>query len=238
MKIDVDLVKPDADLTKYSLVIAPVLYMIKPNVAKNIESYVNNGGIFVTTFFSGIVNESDIVTLGGYPGELRKLLGIWAEEIDALLPDKKNSIEITQKIGTLKDSYECGMLCDLINLEGAKALAVYGSDFYAGRPVLTENIFGRGKAYYVASDPKQSFLNDFINYLCDSNGILGAPVDGPEGVEVTVREKEDKKYIFVLNHNDFSVNIDLKGKEYLDLISLEKKSGETSIESKGVYILA
>ena len=43
-------------------------------------------GTFLTTFFSGIVNETDLVTLGGYPGELRRLLGIWVEEIDALLP--------------------------------------------------------------------------------------------------------------------------------------------------------
>lgn len=237
MKIDVDLVKSDADLAKYSLVIAPVLYMIKPNVAKNIENYVKNGGTFVTTFFSGIVNESDIVTLGGYPGELRELLGIWAEEIDALLPDKNNSIELTKKFGKLKDSYKCGLLCDLINLEGAEALAVYGSDFYAGRPALTENSFGKGKAYYIATAPEQAFLDDFLGYLCDNISILRGPVGGPEGVEVTVRTKKDKKYVFVLNHNDFSVNIDLKGKEYLDLISLEKKSGETIIEAKGVFIL-
>nr|AIA90722.1 CAZy families GH42 protein [uncultured Cronobacter sp.] len=29
-----------------------------------------------------MVNESDLCHLGGFPGPLRKLLGIWAEEID------------------------------------------------------------------------------------------------------------------------------------------------------------
>ena len=29
------------------------------------------------------------MTTGGYPGKLRKLLGIWAEEIDALLPGQR-----------------------------------------------------------------------------------------------------------------------------------------------------
>ena len=65
------------------------MYMVKPGMATRIERFVEDGGTFVTTFFSGIVNENDLVTLGGYPGELRKVLGIWAEEIDALLPDAR-----------------------------------------------------------------------------------------------------------------------------------------------------
>ena len=42
------------------------------------------GGTFLTTFFSGMVQENDLVTLGGYPGKLRDILGIWVEEEDAL----------------------------------------------------------------------------------------------------------------------------------------------------------
>ena len=38
----------------------------------------------------------DIVRTGGYPGELRRMLGIWAEEIDALFPDQKNRIVMTK----------------------------------------------------------------------------------------------------------------------------------------------
>src|ERR1035438_5024065 len=35
--------------------------------------------------------------------------------------------------------------------ESATVLATYGRDFYAGRPALTVNACGAGKAYYVAS---------------------------------------------------------------------------------------
>ena len=48
------------------------------------------------------MNENDLVTLGGYPGELRKVLGIWAEEIDALLPGQHNDIIINKRLERFK----------------------------------------------------------------------------------------------------------------------------------------
>lgn len=65
------------------MIIAPVLYMVKPGVDEKIKAFVQAGGIFVTTFFSGYVDEHDLVVTGGYPGKLRDLLGIWVEESDA-----------------------------------------------------------------------------------------------------------------------------------------------------------
>ncbi|HBF36614.1 MAG TPA: beta-galactosidase [Firmicutes bacterium] len=234
--ISVDIVRPDWDISKYNLVIAPVLYMIKPNVAGNIEQFVKNGGIFLTTFFSGIVNENDLVTLGGYPGQLRKVLGIWVEEIDALPPEMKNSIIVNNPIGKVDGEYECGMLCDLLHLEAARALAVYGKDFYAGMPVLTENILGKGRAYYVASDPEQRFVNDLLKYLCDSKGIKG-PFEPTEGVEVTQRFKDNMIFTFVLNHNTYSVSVDLNGKEFRELLTGKNISNSLILEQKGVAIL-
>ena len=236
MNISVDMIRPEADLSGYEIVIAPVLYMVKPGVAKSVEAFVERGGTFVTTFFSGIVNENDLVTLGGYPGELRKVLGIWAEEIDALLPDMKNSIVLSGPIGDLNGEYGCGMLCDLIHLEGAKALASYGRDFYAGMPVLTENGFGAGKAYYVASDPEDRFIKDLMRTLCDAKG-LKAPFEVPVGVEITRRFKEGKEFTFILNHNGQPADINISGNGGFDLISRKDIHGEAVLEPKGVMIL-
>ena len=83
LHIQTDMISVDEDFRKYDVVIAPVMYMAKQGFAERVEAFVSQGGTFVTTFFSGIVNENDLVTLGGYPGELRKVMGVWAEEIDA-----------------------------------------------------------------------------------------------------------------------------------------------------------
>lgn len=236
MNIPTDIVQPDADLSKYDLVIAPLLYMTKPGAAQNIEKYVHDGGTFVTSFFSGIVDENDHVILGGYPGELKDVLGIWVEEIDGLLPDMKNGIVMNQPLGDLDGTYECGLICDLLHLRGAEALAVYGTDFYAGRPCLTRNQFGKGTAYYVATDPEQCFLDGFIRYLCNLKGIK-PHLEVPPGVEVTQRYKENHEFMFILNHNQEAVEIDLGDKAYVDLITLQIKRGRIHLDGRDVLIL-
>jgi beta-galactosidase len=236
LNIQADMIGTDEDLSKYDIVIAPVLYMVKPGYADKVNAFVQNGGTFVTTFFSGIVNENDLVTLGGYPGELRSVLGIWAEEIDALFPDQKNEIVLNEKLGNLQGSYECGILCDLIHAEGAEVVAEYGSDFYKGRPVLTVNSYGEGKAWYVASSPEASFLRDFLSTLCSEKGI--EPVqDAPQGVEVSVRKKDGQSFLFIMNHQAEEVNMDIGETPGRDMLSGETVSGSLTLPARAVKIV-
>ncbi|KHL93079.1 beta-galactosidase [Paenibacillus sp. IHB B 3415] len=235
--IEADMIGVEEDLTKYKVVIAPVLYMIKPGFAAKVEAFVQAGGTFITTYFSGIVNENDLVTVGGYPGELRKVLGIWAEEIDALLPDMRNEIVMNQEWGQLNRSYSCGLLCDLIHSEGAEVLAQYGTDFYKGMPALTVNRFGEGKAYYVATSPDAAFLRAFLATVSAENGI--APlVSAPEGIESVQRVKEGVSYLFLLNHSAEELSADIGTGERTDLLTGKKCSGSTVVPGRGVMILS
>lgn len=235
--IQADLIGTDTDLSDYDIVIAPVLYMVKKGYAKRVEDFVRSGGTFLTTFFSGIVNENDIVSLGGYPGELREVLGIWAEEIDALFPDQSNQIVLTETCGALSGEYQCGLLCDLIHSEGAEIKAVYGSDFYQGMPALTVNNFGAGQAWYVATSPEPSFLQGFLANLCKEKGIT-APIPPVPGVEISQRTNENETYLFILNHNDQSVNVDLGTLKGADLIVGQPVTNTVTLSAKGVHILS
>jgi len=234
--IETDMISVEESLEKYDLVIAPVLYMVKPGFAQKVESFVQRGGIFVTTFFSGIVNENDLVTIGGYPGELRKVLGIWAEEIDALLPGQSNQIIMKQQLGELQGSYECGILCDIIHSEGAEVIAEYGSDFYKGTPVITVNKFGAGEAWYIAASPDQAFLDGLIGTISERQGIKPL-VSAPAGVEATRRVKGDKAYTFILNHHAEAAVIQLPEEPAKDLLSGEYVGGQYSLPAKGVLII-
>ncbi|MDQ0090239.1 beta-galactosidase [Paenibacillus anaericanus] len=236
LNVESDMIGIEEDLSKYEIIIAPVLYMVKPGFAKKVEAFVAAGGTFITTFFSGIVNESDLVTLGGYPGELRSLLGIWAEEIDALFPNQKNEIVMKQSWGALDGTYDCGLLCDLIHSEGAEVLAEYGSDFYQGRPVITVNQFGAGRAYYVASSPDAAFLQGFLSNLCDEKGIKPL-AKAPSGVEVTRRVKDGLAYLFLLNHNPETAIVEIGDELKKDLLTGEMVTGSVSLAGRGVMIL-
>jgi beta-galactosidase len=235
-KIHVDMIGLDTDLEKYDIVIAPVLYMVKSGYSQRIEQFVQNGGTFLITFLSGIVNEYDLVTLGGYPGELRHVLGIWAEEIDALPPDRSNRIVMKKEIGVLSGEYTCTMLYDLIHSEGAEVIAEYGDDFYKGRPVVTANSFGSGQAWYIASSPDQDFLHGLLSYLCAEKGIKPL-LEAPAEVEISRRHKDGSSFLFIMNHSNEQKQVDLGEINARDLLSGEHVQGPLSLAGYGVAIL-
>lgn len=193
--IPVDIVGEDDDLSPYKLVIAPVLYMTRPGVDARIREFVEKGGTFITTFFSGYVDENDLVIIGGYPGKLRDILGIWVEETDALPDTKKNSFVYEGQ------TYSAELLCDIMHLEGAQALAEYQEDFYAGTPVVTCNAFGKGNGYYVGTSSEQVFYERLIKEICVKQQIKPA-AETPFGVEAVERFRDKEHYLFLLNHNE------------------------------------
>jgi len=229
--ISVDIVGEEDDLSGYKAVIAPVLYMTKPGVDERIREFVRAGGTFVTTFFSGYVDENDLVVIGGYPGRLRDILGNLVDEIDALPETKKNSFVYGGQ------TYSAGMLCDIMHLEGAKSLAEYQEDFYAGTPAITCNSFGQGQAYYVGTRPEESFYGRLIEEICEKQQISSA-AEAPLGVEVVERLRDKEHYLFMLNHKEGMQKIAvpaacsdlLTGKSYQEKEQLE-------LDAKGVAIL-
>jgi beta-galactosidase len=192
--IPVDIIGCDSDFSKYEVIFAPILYMVKPGVDEKIRSFVKNGGSFVTTFFSGYVEDHDLVVTGGYPGKLRDILGIWVEESDALPEGDTNHFTWEG------DRHEITLLCDLLHSEGAEVLTTYEEDFYAGMPVLTRNHFGNGDAYYVAVRSDAKFYAKLVEKVCSSHKIYPV-LATPDGVEVTMRKNENEQFIFLLNHN-------------------------------------
>jgi len=234
--IPVDFVSPTSDVSKYRVLIAPVAYLLHPGFAEKVEQFVQAGGTFLTTFFSGMVDENDRVVLGGYPAELRNVTGIWVEEFDALPPDMKNEMVFEKPLGQLTGSYQCGLLCDLVHAEKADVLAVYGKDFYAGRPALTRNGFGSGTAWYVASDPEPALVDGLLAHVCAEQGVK-AILTPPQGVEITQRSKNGETFTFLLNHNDEPTEVQLGPITGRDLLSGQEVSGTATIPGRGIRII-
>ncbi len=232
MNVDVDIISQDSDFSGYRLIIAPVLYMVKGELDKKIRSFVEQGGCFVTGFFSGYVQENDLVVTGGYPGKLRDILGIWVEESDAFPPEKHNSFCYHGQ------RYPARILCDLIHLESAKMIDDYGylHDFYQGMPVVTLNKFGKGKAYYVATSSDENFRRAFLSDILSKTGIH-ALIYASENVEVTSREDETARVLFILNHGDTEGIYELHDEGMEIINGIEFGAGMHKIAPKDVHII-
>ena len=212
--LDVDFLDMEESLEGYDLIFAPMLYMFRAGIEDKIRSYVAHGGTFVMTYWSGIVNDTDLCYLGGTPHALTDVFGLRSTELDALYDGDENEGIPVQKESWQEQGYQCSNFCDLIKTSTAEALLQYGSDFYEGYPALTRNIFGSGKAYYVCADFEQRFYDDFCRKLVKEAGIELLCEKIEEGLSVTTREDEDNRYVFVQNFCDKAVPFKLTSSAY------------------------
>ena len=217
LSVGCDVIDSEQPFHSYKILIAPMLYMIKPRVAERIADFVRTGGTFVATYWTGIVNETDLCFTDGFPGPLSDVLGIWSEEIDALYPPEANIVRMREPFAFPGASgaveYAAREFCDLIHLRGAEALAEYGADFYAGRPALTRNLYGNGTGYYIASRNDDRFLADFYAALVTDVQPRRAYDEAlPEGVHATLRHARNddgtvSEYRFLINFDPDVANV-------------------------------
>ncbi|MEK4515643.1 beta-galactosidase [Paenibacillus sp. FSL H8-0122] len=238
--IPVDVVGSGDDLSGYKLVIAPMLYLISEENGKRIEKYVEQGGTFLATYWSGVVGETDLCHLGGFPGPLRRTLGIWAEEteglhsrdLNCLVMDPGNSLK-------LSGEYDAHEIAELIHLEGAEALGHYRSDFYAGRPALTVNKLGAGKAYHLATRVKDAqFYVDLYAAITGKERISRTlNTELPTGVTAQLRSDGEHEYVFVQNFSGSEQVVTLDGQAYTDVESGAAAPAELKLAVNGLAIL-
>ncbi|HVO21082.1 MAG TPA: beta-galactosidase [Anaeromyxobacter sp.] len=237
--VPVDVVSEGADLGRYALVIAPMLYMVRAGVGERLTRFVREGGCLVSTYLTGYVDDSDLCFQGGFPGPLRECLGIWAEEIDALYDGDANALVCDPRSSLgLSGTYPVRDYCELVHAEGAEVLASYGADFYAGRPALTRNRLGKGEAFHVAARTGADFLSAFTDRLLAERGIascLGA--SPPAGVSVQRRGDGVVDYLFVMNFGRTPATVALGELGGLELLGGRQVSGALELAPFGVAVI-
>ena len=226
--ITADVISEDDDFSKYKLVIAPFMYMVKDGVADKIENYVKNGGNFVCTYLTACVDKNDSCFLGGFPGGvLKDVFGVWAEETDAI----PEHIKTTASFGS--KSYAVNFVCDIIHANGAEVLGEYESDFYKGMPSVTVNSYGCGKAYYVAFRNDGDLADDFCEML--TNDLhLESPCKIAAEDNVFIRKRGD--YTFVMNFSGDDRKVAFAD-EFENVLTGEKINGCTTLPQNGYLIL-
>jgi len=237
--VTVDVIDQSCSFDQYKLVIAPMAYMLRPGFADCLKNFVAEGGTAVMTFWSAVVNESDLCFLGGVPGGgLRELFGVWEEESQSYFPGESVSISM-EKNSPLKMSgrYSAVDTCSVIHAGDARVLGVFRDDYFAGSPAVTVNNYGKGKAYYLAARNGPDFLSDFYARLI-SDGSIKPVVSAelPEGVTAQVRTEGRNRYIFLMNFNDSQRNVELDS-SYIDLLRGETVGPTVTLEKYGVAVL-
>ncbi|MGN1145791.1 MAG: beta-galactosidase trimerization domain-containing protein, partial [Acetatifactor sp.] len=203
-------------------VIAPMLYMLKDDIANKLKKFVRNGGILLGTYITGYVNENCLCYQGGFPGNgMNELFGVISEEIDTLYPTDRNGIHICCE-GLANTLWEVKDYAEILRVVDAKILGTYESDFYKGTAALTCKEFGKGKAYYQGARCDLNGMDDFFEKILSEAGVRLTRI--PRGIELHRRFGDDKVYDFYLNISDQDITIEnINGKEVISGEDIQSK---------------
>ena len=230
----VDFARPNEDLSGYKLVIAPSLFMLSAAEADRLKLYVQNGGILVSTFNTGLVDEHHMAPDAAYPSNLTDLFGLEVQEFDVLSPGEENPLIFKGAFPT-SHMNAARIWCDLIEPKTCQVLATYAKDFYAGRPAMTINSFGLGKAIYLGTMAQQPFYNDLVIWLRQMCNLAPLLKVG-EQVEVSMRESAHGKILFLLNHQKVPAHVQFS-KPMHDLLTATNIAGGQDVPPHGVLVL-
>jgi beta-galactosidase len=232
--IAVEFARPLENLSKYKLVIAPSLSLLTGSEADALKLYVQNGGTLVGTCNTGLVDEHHIAADSGFPHDLTDLFGLEVTEFDPLPPEEENHLSF--KGAFVTSHLHTGRLwCDVIEPNGCQILATFTKDFYAGRPAMTINTFGLGKALYIGMVSQQAFYGDLVTWLRNLC-MLQTLLKVPDTVEVSMRQKQGTKIFFLLNHQSTPVRITFY-KPMHDFLTERTFSGNYDLPPHGVLVL-
>ena len=117
-------------------------------------------------------------------------------------------------------------------------VARYTQDYYAGKPGITLNQYGAGRAIYIgAVGGRNAQLYDLLaKWLLNLTGLQDT-FALPYGVEVNRRTQGDENLHFILNHNDTPKTIHFE-KPYMNLLNKKQLEGDVQLDPFDVLILA
>ncbi len=202
--IDMNVVASDDNLDDYNVVIAPMLYMLRPGASDNLKAFVKRGGQLMATYLTGYVDDNTLCYLGGFPGDgLSELFGVISEEIDTYYDSDENSATFTDGHKAIIHDY-----AEILRVSDTNILAKYDKDFYAGTPAITCKNFGKGKAYYVGARIDMDSMSGLFKTMLKETNTTYLTL--PAGIEYHKREDESGKAIeFYLNvtENEITFNM-------------------------------
>jgi beta-galactosidase len=230
----VDFARPNEDLSRYKIVFVPSLRLYSAGDADRLKLYVQNGGTLVGTFNTGLLDDHSMAADSGFPHDLTDLFGLEVQEFDMLPPNEENHLTFKGAFPT-SHLHPARLWCDLIEPKECQVLATYSKDFYAGKPAITMNTFGLGKAIYLGTQSHQHFYEDLIAWLRNM-GNLHPILKVPENIEVSMREREGSRVYFLLNHQNSSIRMQFY-KPMHDYLTGNNIVGNYDIPPHGVLVI-
>lgn len=219
------------NLKKYQVIFYPHPVIVNPQRAAILEEYVEAGGCLVLGCRSGYKDMTGKCVMDRLPGLLAKMSGTDIPEYTRVNPDDEPVYidwdGIRLEAAVFNDQLE-PLTAD------AQVLGRYENCYYAGSPGLICNVLGAGKVYYFGAAFTEETARVFLEKLGAASPYADV-LELPRECELAVREKDGRKYYFVLNYKKTPVKIQVK-EALVDLYTGETVSGQVELEAFGTKV--
>jgi beta-galactosidase len=228
--LGVDVVSPAADLSGYRVVVAPSLYVVDETVAAALAAYAEEGGVLVIGSRSGIKDRCNAIPERPVPAWLDALVGLevvdYVSRTDTTVCFASNDKAIS---GELYGWYE------QLELRDATPLALYEDGPFAGSAAVTSRRAGQGRVVYVAGAAAVPTLVELYRAIGAEAALL--LLDVPDGVEVVPLRGNSGPLLFLLNHRDERLVVELADGDWHDHVAGATGDGRIFLDPLGIALV-
>ncbi|MBE5804029.1 MAG: beta-galactosidase [Clostridiales bacterium] len=204
--MNVDIIGQHESLEGYRIVCAPEMYVTDMNVVRRLHDFAAQGGTVILTTRSGVKDENNNAIMAQLPTVYRDMVGAFATEYD---PIGYDHVPVCFADGAKARGRQW---CDVLETEGAQALACYDGEYFRGKAAVTRNGYGKGVVYYIGTVGDQALYDKLVRDAVTEAALEFIP-GLPAHVEVTTRKGDGCAFRFIFNNAGQEQRFTLDGVE-------------------------
>ncbi|MER9678957.1 beta-galactosidase [Mesorhizobium sp. M0184] len=223
-------IHPEDDLSKLKVFYVPHWVIWKDSWTERLQVFAENGGTVIIGARTGTRDENNHVIRDTAPGRsLSKLTGVRVEDFGRLAAPGANGLfntmsrsgglvippdrpaESSRRIRRFtigNHEFDAGYFYENLAVEPeVEIVGIWSNRYAAGTPAITSRAVGKGRVLYVGT-----YLTPELTAQLATRTFVDANVeplvpDLPDGVEVTMRENDERRLLFVQNIKDTPVAV-------------------------------
>ena len=223
-------IHPEDDLSRLKVFYVPHWVIWKDVWTERLQRFAEDGGTVVIGARTGTRDENNHVIRDTPPGpSLSRLTGVTVEDFGRLAaPGAKGLFGATLRQGSMvvppdrftesgrrirrftfgNRELDAGHFYEnLAVADDVEVLGIWSNRYAEGQPAITSRRVGKGRVLYVGTYLTPDVIDALAARILSDAGVEPLVPDLPEGVEVTMREADDRRLLFVQNIRDTAVSV-------------------------------
>jgi beta-galactosidase len=218
-------IHPEDDLSRLKLLYVPHWVMWKDGWTARLEAFARDGSTVVIGARTGTRDENNHVIRETAPGSsLTRLTGVKVEDFGRLAaPGAKGLFDVMSRSGGLvippnrpaeshrrvrrftfgnREIEAAHFYENLTIVDDAEVVATWSNRYAEGQPMASLRRVGKGRVLYLGTYLTPELTDALADRTFAEAGIGPLVGDLPEGVEVTMRQNDDRRLLFLQNYLD------------------------------------